>query len=474
MRITRWAVWALPARLLGSVLVVELLVAVLLVVDGVRGGLGQLTAQRAAVLGALAVAGVLHTETALRVERMRRRVTPSPHVDLSSVWTFAAALLLPPLLAGVSVVVIYLHLYLRVWRPTRIPAYRWAFTTATVLLAVHAATGAAAYVDSTDVFESGSGLAAIVTALLCYTAVNTCLVVGAIVLSAPERTFREVLGRGDEVVLELATLSMGALAAGAISSTSPLHALLVLPPLVVLHRAVLVRHFQEVASIDGKTGLLNAAAWQDRADRVLQRAQRSQGGAAVLILDLDHFKLVNDRHGHLAGDRVLSSVAEALRAEVRDNDLVGRFGGEEFVIMLPGHEGSGYDRAELEAVADRIRRRVDALGCRGGHRGRPADRGRPQRLGGRSDVPRRRRGPRRAARGRRLGVVRGQAVRPQRRPDGAAPACHPAARAAARGRRRQPVGAASPVAGREHAAVSAPVSPALSFSSGPGPTAILA
>ena len=171
-----------------------------------------------------------------------------------------------------------------------------------------------------------------------------------------------MLGRGDEVVLELATLSMGALAAGAISSTSPLHALLVLPPLVVLHRAVLVRHFQEVASIDGKTGLLNAAAWQDQADRVLQRAQRSQGGAAVLILDLDHFKLVNDRHGHLAGDRVLSSVAEALRAEVRDNDLVGRFGGEEFVIMLPGHEGSGYDRAELEAVADRIRRRVDALG----------------------------------------------------------------------------------------------------------------
>ena len=277
-------------------------------------------------------------------------------------WTFAAALLLPPLLAGVVVVVIYLHLYLRVWRPTRQPAYRWVFTTATVLLAVHAAAGAAAYVDNSDVFASGSGLAAIVTALLCYTAVNTCLVVGAVVLSAPERTFRQVLGRGDEVVLELATLSMGALAAGAISSTSPLHALLVLPPLVVLHRAVLVRHFQEVASIDGKTGLLNAAAWQDRADRVLQRAQRSQGGAAVLILDLDHFKLVNDRHGHLAGDRVLSSVAEALRAEVRDNDLVGRFGGEEFVIMLPGHDGAGYDRAELEAVADRIRRRVDALG----------------------------------------------------------------------------------------------------------------
>jgi len=343
------------------VLVVELLAVVLLVTDVVRGA-GQLTGHGATVLAALAVAGVLHTEIALRVERMRRRVTPSPHVDLSSVWTFAAALLLPPLPATLTVIVIYLHLYLRVWRPTRNPAYRWLFTTATVVLAVHAAAGAVAYVDNSDVFDSGSGLAAIVTALLCYTAVNTCLVVGAVVLSAPERTFRQLLGHGDEVVLELATLSMGALAAGAISSTSPLHALLVLPPLVVLHRAVLVRHFQEVASIDGKTGLLNAAAWQDRAQRLLQRAQRNQGGAAVLILDLDHFKLVNDRHGHLAGDRVLMSVAEALRAEVRDNDLVGRFGGEEFVIMLPGHDGAGYDRVELEAVADRIRRRVDALG----------------------------------------------------------------------------------------------------------------
>jgi diguanylate cyclase (GGDEF)-like protein len=343
------------------VLVVEVLAVVLLVTDVVRGA-GQLTGHGATVLAALAVAGVLHTEIALRVERMRRRVTPSPHVDLSSVWTFAAALLLPPLSATLTVIVIYLHLYLRVWRPTRNPAYRWLFTTATVVLAVHAAAGAVAYVDNSDVFDSGSGLAAILTALLCYTAVNTCLVVGAVVLSAPERTFRQLLGHGDEVVLELATLSMGALAAGAISSTSPLHALLVLPPLVVLHRAVLVRHFQEVASIDGKTGLLNAAAWQDRAHRVLQRAQRNQGGAAVLILDLDHFKLVNDRHGHLAGDRVLMSVAEALRAEVRDNDLVGRFGGEEFVIMLPGHDGAGYDRVELEAVADRIRRRVDALG----------------------------------------------------------------------------------------------------------------
>ena len=360
-RITRWAVWALPARLLSSVLVVELLAVALLSVDAARGGVAQFSVHSVAVSGAFAAVGVLHTEIALRVERARRRVTPSPHIDLSSVWTFAAALLLSPLLASAVVAVIYLHLWFRVWRPTRQTVYRWTFTTCTVVLAVHAAGAAAAYIGSGDVFDSGTGLGAIVIALLCYTAVNTCLVVGAILISAPDRTFRDVLGRGDEVVLELATLAMGALAAGAVSMQSPLHAVLVLPPLVVLHRAVLARHLQEAASMDGKTGLLNAAAWQDRATRALERAGRGQGGAAAIILDLDHFKLVNDRHGHLAGDRVLAAVAEALRGEVRDNDLVGRFGGEEFVILLPGHEGMDYDRSELVAVAERIRRRIDAL-----------------------------------------------------------------------------------------------------------------
>jgi Diguanylate cyclase, GGDEF domain len=333
--ITRWAVWTLPARLLSSLLVVELLVVALLVMDVVKGG-WTATHQQLWIAGLLAAAGVLHTEISLGVERVRRRTTDTPHIDLSSVWTFAAALLLPPALASAVVAVVYLHLFLRVGRPSKVAAYKAVFNGATVLLAVHAAAAAMAYLDAADPFGSNSGLLAIVVALLAYTAVNTCLVVGVIVLSAPDKTFLQVLGNGDEVLLELATLAMGALVAGTIASSSPLHALLVLPPLLVLHRAVLVRHLEEAASTDRKTGLLNAAAWHAKAAERLRRAQRSSARAAVLILDLDHFKSVNDHHGHLAGDRVLSAVAAALRAEVRDHDLVGRFGGEEFVVLLPG------------------------------------------------------------------------------------------------------------------------------------------
>ena len=163
------------------------------------------------------------------------------------------------------------------------------------------------------------------------------------------------MGRWDDNALEIATLCMGALAAVALGDAPGL-VVLALPPFLVLHRAVLVRQLEEVASRDGKTGLLNAAAWQARADRAGRAARRAGVGAGVLILDLDHFKAVNDEHGHLAGDEVLAAVATALRAGVRSQDLVGRFGGEEFVVLVralprgaPGGSSSPPRRAAAQA-----------------------------------------------------------------------------------------------------------------------------
>jgi diguanylate cyclase (GGDEF)-like protein len=361
--LARWSVWSLPSPVLALVLAVEVLAVVLLAVP-LRDGVGPLHENWLLTLGVLVAAGILSTEASLGVERMRQRSgDESPHIDLSSVWTFAAAALLPSELAGAVAVAIYTHLYARVWRRSDVPLHRAVFSTATVVLAVQAAAGVTHLVPESELFHSAAGLGTVLLALLAYAAVNMVLVVAVIVLSGPNRnvaTFVQVLSRVDEAVLEFATLSMGALAAGAISSTSPLHALLVLPPLVVLHRAVLVRHFQEVASIDGKTGLLNAAAWHDKAGRALRRAEREGGHATTLVLDLDHFKLVNDRYGHLVGDQVLAAVADALRAEVREGDVVGRFGGEEFVVLLPGVVGED-GRTAAAAVAERIRKRVDSM-----------------------------------------------------------------------------------------------------------------
>jgi diguanylate cyclase (GGDEF)-like protein len=206
-------------------------------------------------------------------------------------------------------------------------------------------------------------LVSLLGGLVAYAAVNMTLIVTAIVLSGPNRSlagFRQVLGHGDDAVLEFATLSMGALTAGAMATFGPGYALLVLPPLIILHRAVLVRQLEEEANTDSKTGLLNATAWDIEADRAVRRIERLDGNATVLLLDLDNFKQVNDEHGHLIGDQVLAAVAAAIRDVVRDDDLVGRFGGEEFVVLLPAPDGDP-GRIGAEAVANRIRRRIEEL-----------------------------------------------------------------------------------------------------------------
>jgi diguanylate cyclase (GGDEF)-like protein len=349
---------------------VELTALGLVLLDLSRAAPGRPELTSAALLAAL---GVAHTEIAVGLERLRRRVTDTPHVDLSSVWTFAGAILLPPSLAALVVLVIFTHQWLRVWRSVGVPGYRHLFSTATVVLACHAAAAVLHYAGSgnpprlgallTDgQLGSARELLVLVLAMLAYATVNTGLIAGAIALSAPRPrpTPARLLGHWDENMLELGTLCLGGLAA-TVLGTNPWLVLLVMAPVLVLHRAVLVRQLEHVASTDSKTGLLNAAAWHTEAARELRRAERGGRTAALLIIDLDHFKTVNDDHGHLAGDEVLAAVATALHAEVREHDLVGRFGGEEFVVLLPELGGDGDGLTELHSVAERIRHRIGSL-----------------------------------------------------------------------------------------------------------------
>jgi diguanylate cyclase (GGDEF)-like protein len=106
---------------------------------------------------------------------------------------------------------------------------------------------------------------------------------------------------------------------------------------------------EELSAHDGLTGLYNYREFQRRLAEEVERHHRYERPFSLLMLDLDHFKKVNDTHGHQAGDEVLRAVADRIRAEVRPADHVARYGGEEFAVILSETLGSG-----ALAVAERI------------------------------------------------------------------------------------------------------------------------
>ena len=112
----------------------------------------------------------------------------------------------------------------------------------------------------------------------------------------------------------------------------------------------------ELSSRDALTGLANRRAFDLALAREIDRVARSGEPALLLALDIDHFKRVNDRYGHGAGDQVIKAVAMALLDSVRPMDLVARVGGEEFAIILPNCASSFG-----ETVAERVRRRVERM-----------------------------------------------------------------------------------------------------------------
>jgi diguanylate cyclase (GGDEF)-like protein len=304
--------------------------------------------------GLLLAMAVVYGEACDRIERLNRYLAADGMTtNQNSVICFAGVLTLPVQLAASLVVVVYAHTYWR-GRPPRGSAhlYRTVFMAGSTVLATFMAAGT--YHALNGQLGSVSPIDALVVLLTIgiYTTANLALLLVCLYLVSRPIAWRSLLPQRHHVAYENSTLLFGAFSAIVILH-GPWLSPLILILVASLHRASLVTDLQHSANTDSKTGLLNSRGWHVMARQQLSQADSAGSPTAVLLIDLDHFKRVNDTHGHLAGDVVLKSVAEILVRELRGYDAVGRYGGEEFIALLPGADGT----AAL-AIGERLRYRI--------------------------------------------------------------------------------------------------------------------
>jgi len=354
--IRRWSLWSISAPPRWFMLLVEATAAALTLFLLLTQSASHTDLIRVAVLVVLAIG---YAECATRIDRLKRYLgSGKAFSNQTSVWTFAAVLIIPTGWAALLVALLYVHALLQRRREKSGHPYRVVFTAATVMLSVLAAgTLLDATLPTTDVLHGGGfrpGIA-VALALVVSNLVNCGLVLlGGWLLFRPP-SVRGMLPNAGALGYELAASTLGIVTAGFLL-LMPLGIPMVLVLIAVLRRASLVGELHRSARTDAKTGLLNTTAWTDHANGILSRSHRHTQPVTVLFCDLDKFKTVNDIHGHLVGDKVLIAVANCLRHELRGHDGLGRYGGEEFVIIL--------DRLDLgtaHQVADRLRAAISAL-----------------------------------------------------------------------------------------------------------------
>jgi diguanylate cyclase (GGDEF)-like protein len=279
--------------------------------------------------------------------------------DMSAVSMVPVALVLPPVYALLSPVALIAYTHFRVRRTT---VYRRVFTVAALGLGYVLASAffhhqvAAGHLQrlSPGAASLRWALLALAVAVLQYV-IHTVLVAFAVKASSPGESWMSVLFQAGDRMNDVGEL-FSAVMIGLLCLLNPLLCLLSLVPVFLLQRAQLHDQLAAAARLDPKTGLLNAPTWEREATAEIARAHRTHGPLSVMLLDLDHFKQINDQYGHLAGDDVITSVADVISHQVREYDQCARFGGDEFAVLLPQA-----DVTEAVRTAERIRRHVAGI-----------------------------------------------------------------------------------------------------------------
>ena len=340
-----WPLWELPRWLTGYI--VAIVVAYLAVLS-VVGQFYTLSPRQIVILGALILCGAATVELTKRSGENAGLIS-----DIYGVWELPIAILLP---LGYAMLVPVIRLSLTQWRIRRVPLHRRVFSAAIIGLS-YASGGALFHALSHTGFGSVPSpldhptvwVLAIAAAALMQWLVNNALLLPALKGADPGVRVRDLLLARESVQNDVAELCVAVLVTLAIA-VSPLALVFALPFVTLLQRSG--RHSQLMAAsrLDSKTGLLNAGTWEREAASEVARAVRTRTPLALVLIDADHFKLVNDLHGHLAGDKALRAIARTFKIFLRDYDLAGRFGGEEFALLLPQTSA-----ADARRIAERVR-----------------------------------------------------------------------------------------------------------------------
>jgi diguanylate cyclase (GGDEF)-like protein len=350
-KVPDWSLWTLQGWLLAFITGV-------MVADAVVLGLAA-TSVTVHARDLLLFAGLLACSAAT-VELTRRAGENNGMIkDVYAVWELPAALLLP--LAYVPLLPV-VRMALTQWRIHRGPPYRRVFSAAVVGLSYVAAAvtfhslirldhGATAH-------PASHALAWMLVAAGCAAVqwmANQILIWTAIKGSNPGVRIRDELLSKEPAYNDVAELCVAVIVSFCVAS-SWVALLFAFPFITLLQRSLRHARLVQDSREDSKTGLLNAATWERQATTEVVRAVRTKTALAVGMLDIDRFKVINDTYGHLVGDQVLKEIARTLTSLLRDYDLAGRFGGEEFSLLLPQTRA-----VDALRIAERIRSNIAAM-----------------------------------------------------------------------------------------------------------------
>lgn len=273
------------------------------------------------------------------------QASPRLGYDISLAFVFAAVIVLP----APSVVLVATLMFLPIWYRERYPWYMPVFNMANYALPALVAKLIVSYGPQTP-STVWAGFVAIAT--IAFTLVNHAVLAGILKLARGESIRQTRLFSVTHLSLDTLVLCSGSAIALAWEVT-PVASLFAMLPLILIARALQIPRLEQESWTDPKTGLYNARFFAERGDEI---ARRGRGLTSLAMIDLDFLRDINNTHGHLAGDAVITAVAHVIGAGARATDMAARFGGEEFALLMPA---TPLDAAAV--AAERVRLAVQDL-----------------------------------------------------------------------------------------------------------------